>query len=400
MNLVGENGKIVQTRLRHGANPEEEMTQSVSKSLKEIYHRPLVEELASRVAANHIGFAADTFVAEVVSDFPSLELMARSRHIAEGLHAYLPEPFPDAVAILLASMGEDDGSGGVEGYDGFRHLPFLNFVGTYGLDHPDLALDALERMTLHFSAEFDIRPYILNHPQRTLPRLHAWARHEDWRLRRLASEGSRPRLPWGLRLKPFIDDPTACLEILEPLHADPHPVVRRSVANHLNDVAKDHPTRVVATARRWMAQGDEGTRWIVGHALRTLVKQGDPEALALLGFSRGEPPDAVTFTLTPSRVMLGNAVNFTATLRCRETATLSIDYVVHHPRRNGSLSPKVFKLARRRVVANEEFRLEKSHPMRLITTRRYYPGLHRIELLVNGKAVCGGTFELVIPEHP
>ncbi|MBF0110658.1 MAG: DNA alkylation repair protein [Magnetococcales bacterium] len=369
----------------------------MSKSLKEIYHRPLVEELAARVAANHPGFDVETFVAEVVADFPSLELMARSRRIAEGLRAYLPATFPDAVAILLASMGEDDGSGGVEGYDGFRHLPFLNFVGRYGLNHPDLALDALERMTRHFSAEFDIRPYILNHPKLTLPRLHTWARHEDWRLRRLASEGSRPRLPWGLRLKPFIDDPTPCLEILEPLHADHHPVVRRSVANHLNDVSRDHPDLAVATAQRWLNHGDAGTLWIVNHGLRTLVKQGHAGALALLGFSGSLTPEVVAFTLMPPRVMLGETATFTTTLRCREAATLSIDYIVHHQRQNGSLSPKVFKLARRRVLADEVIHLEKSHPLRPITTRRYYPGLHRLDLLVNGRVVCGGTFELAMP---
>ncbi|MEO5366372.1 MAG: DNA alkylation repair protein [Magnetococcus sp. WYHC-3] len=371
----------------------------MTKSLKEIYHRPLVETLAGEVAANHPGFDAQTFVAEVVADFPRLELMARSRRIAEGLRAHLPEAFPDAVAILLNSMGEDDGSGGVEGYGGFRHLPFLNFVGTYGMEHPDIALDALERMTRYFSAEFDVRPYILNHPQRTLPRLHAWARHEDWRLRRLASEGSRPRLPWGLRLKPCIDDPTPCLGILEHLHADPHPVVRRSVANHLNDVAKDHPARVVTTARRWLEHGNENTHWIVGHGLRTLIKKGHPEALTLMGFSGAQPPDVIAFTITPRQVTLGNIVTFSATLHCRESATLCIDYAVHHRRQNGTLSPKVFKLARRRVGTDEEILLEKKHPMRLVTTRRYYPGLHRIDLLVNGTVVCTGTFELLMPNH-
>lgn len=270
-------------------------------------------------------------------------------------------------------------------------------MGMYGLHHPEIALDALERMTCYFSAEFDIRPFLVNHPGMTLSRMRQWSHHQDWRLRRLASEGSRPRLPWGMRLNSFIRDPTPCLEIIEPLHADPHPVVRRSVANHLNDVSKDHSAVAVATARRWLDNGDQGTRWIVGHALRTLVKQGHADALTLLGFSGEEPPEAVAFVITPSQVVLEESVTFTATLRCREAATLSMDYALHHQRQNGSLSRKVFKLSRRRVASGEEIRLEKTHPMRRITTRRYYPGLHRIEVLINGKAICGGTFELVMP---
>ncbi len=371
-----------------------------TQPLKEIFQRPLVEEMARRVLANHSDLDAATLVEEIVADFPQLELMARARRMAVALRIHLPAPVPEAVAILLVSMGGDDGSGGVEGYAGFRHLPFLNFVGMYGLDHPVVALDALERMTRYFSAEFDIRPFILHHPALTLPRMQVWARDADWRLRRLASEGSRPRLPWGVRLTPFIRDPSPCLEIIEPLHADPHPAVRRSVANHLNDVAKDHPRVAVATARRWLENGENGTRWIVRHALRTLVKQGNPEALALLGFSGSESPDTLAFTITPQRVMMGEAVTFVAELRCREEALLSIDYAVHHQKKNGSLVPKVFKLSRKQVTSNEVIRIEKSHAMRPITTRRYYPGLHRIEVLVNGKAVCGGTFELAFPENP
>ncbi|MBF0613225.1 MAG: DNA alkylation repair protein [Magnetococcales bacterium] len=373
------------------------MVNETAKQLKEIFHRPLVEELASRVADHFPAMDTQVFVQQIVNDFPQLSLMARSRRIAQGLHNHLPPSFPQAVAILLASLGAEDGSGGVEGHEGFRYLPFLNFVGLYGLQHPEISLAALERMTCYFSAEFDIRPFLLQYPELTLSRMKAWSHHSDWRLRRLASEGARPRLPWGMRLQSFIKDPTPCLEILEPLQADPHPVVRRSVANHLNDVSKDHPLVTVATARRWLATGEQGTRWIVGHALRTLVKEGHPQALALLGFSGDLLPETVAFTLSPSRVVLGEAVTFTAILRCREAATLSIDYALHHKRQNGSHARKVFKLTRKRVAMGEELTLQKSHPMHLITTRRYYPGSHGIDILINGRVVCGGIFELEMP---
>lgn len=376
------------------------MTKQDSRSLKDIFHNDLVKEVADRVSSRYPGFATDAFVQEIVADLPGLEFMARARRIAKGLHSYLLLPFPDAVAILLESLGEDDGSGGVEGYDSFRYLPFLNFVGMYGLDHPDVALDALAYMTRYFSAEFDIRPFLLHHPQWALSRMKQWSQHPDWRLRRLASEGSRPRLPWGVRLKPFLKDPTLCLEIIDPLYTDPHPVVRRSVANHINDVAKDHPAVAVAVARRWSENGNDATRWIVRHALRTLVKKGDAEALALLGFSGTQPPEAVAFSIMPLQVVLGGSVTFVATLRVLEAANLSIDYAVHYQRQNGSTSPKIFKLCRRHVLTNETIRIEKCHPLRPISTRRHYSGPHRIELLVNGRAICSGTFELTIPASP
>ncbi|MBF0183540.1 MAG: DNA alkylation repair protein [Magnetococcales bacterium] len=373
------------------------MPNGAAQPLKEIFDRPLVEALAARVAAVYPGFAAEAMVAAVLTDFAGLALMARVGRIAEGLQTFLPPHFPAAVVILLAALGEDDGSGGVEGHAGFRYLPLLHFVGRYGLAHPQLALDALAEMTRYFSAEFAIRPYILHHPELTLPRLQQWAEDADWRLRRLASEGSRPRLPWGVRLQPFIDNPEVCLAIIEPLFAESHPVVRRSVANHLNDVAKDHPKRVLTTARRWLAQGDANSRWMVRHALRTLIKQGDGDALALLGFSGSQPPEVVAFSLGPAEVKLGEAVTFTATLRCRQPARLCIDYRIHHQRHNGTLSPKVFKLSTRQVVADTLVQLEKHHTLRLITTRRYYPGEHRLELLVNGTILCGGSFVLVMP---
>ncbi|MBF0211972.1 MAG: DNA alkylation repair protein [Magnetococcales bacterium] len=362
--------------------------------MKAFYQPSVVAEMAARLAANHPALPVDRLVAEVVADFPALELLGRARRIAQGLRDHLPPSFPDALEILLASMGPEDAQGGMDGMSGFRHLPFLNFVGLYGLEHPDLALDALERMTCHFSAEFDIRPFILTHPDITIPRLRQWAHHPDWRVRRVASEGSRPRLPWGVRLKPFVLDPTAGLEIIEPLRGDPHPVVRRSVANHLNDVAKDHPERVVACLGRWLQEPNPHARWIAGHALRTLIKQGHPQALALMGFGGLQAPRCLSFRVEPERIVLGEDVTLAVELRCLEDAKLSIDYALYHRRLKGSLARKVFKWTVREVRAGQVLRLEKRHPMRRITTRKYYPGMHRLELLVNGVAVGEGGFEL------
>ncbi|MBF0311212.1 MAG: DNA alkylation repair protein, partial [Magnetococcales bacterium] len=323
-----------------------------------------------------------------------LELMQRVQLISGSLRQLLPADYPEALAILLAAMGDDDGSGGVEGYDGFRHLPFLHFVERHGLEHAQLSLDALQHMTRYFSAEFAIRPYLVRYPDMTLARVRSWARDADWRLRRLASEGCRPRLPWGIRLPAFIRDPGPCLEILELLRADPHPVVRRSVANHLNDIAKDHPDRVVATAVRWAEGAGAETLALLRHGLRTLIKQGHAEALRLLGFSGGEGLQVVSFQLQPAEVPWGGTLNVAAQLHCTEAAHLSIDYGIHHLRQNGSHSVKVFKGIRERVAAGETVWFRTSHSFRAISTRRYYPGRHRLEVLINGRVVCGEDFVL------
>lgn len=365
--------------------------------LKSIFDRALVADLAERIAAVRPQFAKERFVRDVMADLPALELKARARRITDGLRAHLPPAYGEALEVLLASLGPDDGrSGGVEGFYGFRFMPVLGFVGAYGLDDPERSLAALHRMTRYFSAEFDIRPFILRHPEMTMARLHEWAEDTDWRVRRLTSEGTRPRLPWGLRLQPFVADPSPVLALLERLRAEPHDIVQRSVANNLNDIAKDHPAIVTATAQRWLAAGAKESAQIVRHGLRTLVKKGDPVALALLGFRGGGAVDLNAFTLSPRRLALGGSVTFSFELvsRERKPVTLSVDYAVHHRRADGTLSPKVFKLARVALAPGETRRIERRHAIKPITTRRYHPGRHRLEILVNGRALGGGDFQL------
>lgn len=367
-----------------------------AKDLKSIFDHAVVADLARRVAQAWPRFPKERFIREVTEDLPALELKARAQRITDGLHAHLPPAYGDALEVLLASLGPDDGGGGVEGFYGFRFMPFLGFVGSYGLEEPERSLAALRKMTKYFSAEFDIRPFILRHPDMTMARLHEWAEDADWRVRRLASEGTRPRLPWALRLQPFIADPSPVLAILERLRAEAHEVVQRSVANNLNDIAKDHPTVVVATAQRWLASGAEESAQIVRHGLRTLVKTGDPKALALLGFRGGASVDLRRFKLTPRRLTLGGSLSFSFELvsRERKPVTLSVDYVVHHRRANGSLSAKVFKLTRATLAPGEAKTFERRHRIVPITTRRYYPGRHRLEIQVNGKRLGGAEFTL------
>lgn len=371
---------------------------SENPPLRDIFDRAVVEDLAGRVAAAYPPFDARRFVEQTAAAIPALGLKDRSLHIAEALRTHLPADYEEALAVLLRSLGPDDGTGGLEGFFGFRFMPYVNFVGRFGLDRPDVSLTALRRLTTYFSAEFDIRHFILRHPDATMERLRAWSRDPDWRVRRLVSEGTRPRLPWAMRLQAFVEDPGPVLALLDRLHDDPHPTVRRSVANNLNDVAKDHPDRAAAAARDWLASGGEGSRWTARHGLRTLVKQGHEGALALLGFVGGDALELVEFAVARSEIRLGEELEFAFALTSREAeaATLSIDYAVHHVKANGRLAPKIFKLAKRRLAPGETLRLSRRHRIAPISTRRYYAGLHRVEILVNGRSLGMRDFSLTL----
>jgi len=361
------------------------------KSFKNFYNQDVVKDIATRVAATYKPFKSDLFIAEIMRELLSLELKARAIFISATLRKYLPQDYAEAIRILVQSMGNNDGSGGVEGMGGFRHLPFLNFVEKYGLDDPELSLQTLYQMTKYFSGEFAVRPYLLLHRELAFAAAHQWSNDKDWRVRRLASEGTRPRLPWGLRLKELVVDPAPILPILDRLFNDPHPVVRRSVANSLNDISKDHPVLAVQIATGWLKENDTAeVRKMVSHALRTLRKKGDKATSGLLGFAHSAEVKLVAFALEKDSVRIGEAIGFNLTLISEEKKPirLVVHYAVHHQRKNGTTAPKIFKLAERDIKSGEKITLSGKHSFKKITTRRYYPGEHKIEIIVAGVS-CG-----------
>ena len=365
--------------------------------LKTIFNQQVITDLAQRIKKVFPSFDNIGFEQDANQNLDNLELKQRSTQICTALTSYLPTEFEQAVNILIEAMGEDDNSGGLEGYYGFRFMPFLDFVAAQGLDNPDIALDSLLKMTLHFSGEFAIRPFILQHPNKTLLRLMEWTSHRDWRVRRLASEGSRSRLPWGIQLKPFIENPSFAIDILNQLYNDPNLVVRRSVANNLNDIAKDNPDLAVETAQHWWDSGDELAKWTVRHGLRTLVKQGNKEALSILGFVGGDNIQVENFQFEPLVVMIGDELNFSCNLVSEESINvhLVVDYILHRVLANGKLSKKVFKLRQIELSPGEKIALSGKHKFKQLSTRTYYPGIHSIEILVNGRSIGKYDFELI-----
>ncbi len=362
--------------------------------LRDVFNHALVEDIAKRVASHAPRFSAADFVTEVATGLPALALKGRSRLIAEKLHHFLPAPFPKALRLLNLAMGADDRSGGIEGMSGFRFMPFLDFVGMYGVDTPEISFDALEIMTKYFSAEFAIRPFLARHTALTLARARGWARHPDWRVRRLASEGLRPRLPWAERVPPLIGDPMPVIRILDVLRADPHPNVRNSVANSLNDIAKDHPALAVATAARWNKSGDATSSWIAKRGLRTLIKAGDAAALKVCGFDTKAPVTLAAFRLAPTTARIGGQVafSFRLSLRGGGAATVAVDYALSRPLANGASAEKVFKLAVKKLVPGAPLKLAGKVNLKQLSTRRYYPGRYAVTIIANGQRLKSRVF--------
>jgi 3-methyladenine DNA glycosylase AlkC len=271
-------------------------------------------------------------------------------------------------------------------------------VARAGLQEPEIALPLLRDMTTHFSSEFGIRPFIEAHPILVLKTFQFWARDPSEHVRRLVSEGSRTRLPWGMQLRRLKSDPSPMLPILELLKDDPSEYVRRSVANHLNDWSKDHPELTCTIAERWSVDANTQRKRLIAHALRTLVKAGNPRALAILGCSK--PALRVSaFSVQPQALVVGESLTLTASIQsdAMEEQTLIIDYIIHHRKANGLLSPKVFKGKKTTLAAQSSMEWKKQHPMRPVTTRTYYPGAHEVELIINGQSFGKCTFELSFP---
>jgi len=361
-------------------------------------------------AAHHLhrvgpAFDAKRFSALALDGLDTLELKARAMQICAALEATLPSDFNAAADVLeaaLAPVPNEVSLGHVhapaDGLTGWVLWPCGEFVARQGLADPERALRVLHAITQRFTAEFAIRPFIVAHPALTFATLQRWATDPSPHVRRLVSEGSRPRLPWGMRLKALIEDPSPSLPLLNALQDDPSEIVRRSVANHLNDIAKDHPALIADWVETHLPGAPPERARLLRHACRTLIKAGDRRVLHAFGL--GAPlRGSATLALSPKRLVLGDALQFEATLvsTARRPQKLAVDYVVHHVKANGSTSPKVFKGWVLDLGAGERRTLAKRHAVRPITTRTYHAGQHQVELLVNGERVAQARFDLVMP---
>ena len=365
----------------------------MAESLKNLLHPGLVETMAHHIGRNASTFDRKRFTALATENMGNLELMQRSLRICDALTETLPEDFAEAAALLSASLP----SGSRAGLSGWMLLPVSQYIARRGLDDFEISLALLKELTRHFTAEFGIRVFINADQDRALAEIGSWVGDRNHHVRRLASEGTRPRLPWAMRLPKLIADPYPILPILEALLDDPEEYVRRSVANSLNDIAKDHPDLVADFVETHIAGASEDRIRLLRHASRTLLKKGHTKALANFGFGALQSIDAA-LAITSREIVFGDGVDFTLSLSNTgaQTHQLMIDYAVHHRKANGTLAPKVFKWKSLLLAPGETLSLSRRHAIREITTRQYYPGNHRVEILINGNALASADFELVM----
>jgi len=328
---------------------------------------------------------------------PALSLSGRARAVRDALLADVPPGFPALADAIRPALDRPD-------FTGWMIWPVSEAVATAATtsgDHGDFddGLRLLAKLTPRLTGEFALRTFLNADLDRTLGAVRSWTRHQDASVRRLASEGTRPRLPWAIRVPEISRRPEVTVPVLDRLYRDESDVVRRSVANHLNDISRLDPPLAVATATRWLADGDEHTGALVRHSMRTLVKQADPGALRLLGFSTAQHlkvsgPDVLTAELADGGELVFGA---SITNLGADTERLAIDYVIHYRKGNGSTAPKVFKLAVRSLKPGETMEIVRRQSFRPITTRKHYPGGHAIELQVNGTRYGRTEFTLLPP---
>jgi 3-methyladenine DNA glycosylase AlkC len=369
----------------------------MADTLKGFFSPALVRRLAKDIARVHPAFPERAFIKSATSGLDELELLDRGRHIARALATHLPDDYAAAVGVLLRSLGPEHASDELLGVGmaPFFYLPHTIFVAERGLEHFDLSMHAQYELTKRFSAESSIRAYIAKDSERTFTVLRKWTTDPNAHVRRLVSEGTRLRLPWAMRVAWLDAHPERVLELLDRLKDDPSTLVRRSVANNLNDLGKVYPELLTRTCAAWLAGASPERHALVEHALRSAVKRGDATALKLLGYGKKASIAVESIRFDPPRVAIGGRVSMTFVLRGKSARAqeLLVDVAVHFVKANGA-APKVFKVKRVTLPPRGKVALSTSFSLAVHTTRVPRPGKHAVEVIVNGQRYDAGAFEV------
>lgn len=355
------------------------------------YNYNSLHDLASRIRTVYPSFQTDDFVNDIMDEtWDGLELKARMRQITVNLGKYLPDNYKQAIDILDQVV-----VGYPEGHNDNALIYFPDFIEVYGQDesHWDVSIAAIERYTPISTAEFAVRPFIIKHEARMMQQMAIWAKSDNEHVRRLASEGCRPALPWGQALPSFKKDPAPVLAILEQLKADPSLYVRKSAANNLNDISKTHPDLVAKIARDWYGKS-EYTDWIVKHACRTLLKKGNREVLAIFGYHDAGSVAITGFALEAENVARGEDIMFSFAVSAKETTKIRLEYGIDYVKAGGKHSRKIFQISELLLTANQVKTYTKKHSFADLSSRKHYPGTHSVTLIVNGAERGTLNFEL------
>jgi 3-methyladenine DNA glycosylase AlkC len=379
----------------------------MAEPFKNLINAETVVHTAKHLSKAWPAFPRAKFAKDASTGLDALEMKARAMQIATALEAHLPQDFEKACAILEASLApplplDADGEpiglterARATGMSGWVIWSVGEFVVRRGMHDVPRALACLHVLTQRFSAEFAIRPFLEQHPAESFKALRRWVTDPSAHVRRLVSEGSRTRLPWGIRLHALIADPSPALALVAKLQDDESAYVRRSVANHLNDVAKDHPDRIAQWVKEHLENASPARVALLRHASRSLVKQGHAETLRAWGVGT-QLKGSATLTVSPKRVRIGEHIDLAVavTSTAKDAQTLVVDYAVHYVMANGKPSVKVRKGWKLQLAPREERSLKKQLSLKVVSTRTLYPGVHRVQLLVNGKPAAEASFDL------
>jgi 3-methyladenine DNA glycosylase AlkC len=361
--------------------------------LKDLYNKPFYNKIAASFTKTIPAFKRPTFIKQIFSaEFETMELKERMKHTAKVLHNFLPENYADTVNLFIKIIAGLKKDGFRDG--GLEFMFFPDYIETFGINDYKNSVKAFEFITVFISCEFAVRPFILKYEEKMIAQMLAWSSHKNAAVRRLSSEGSRPRLPWAMALPFLKKNPAPILPILENLKNDPSESVRRSVANSLNDIAKDHPDIVIKIAGKWKGHSKE-TDAIIKHGSRTLLKQGHTEILKHYDLQSTHLKLTAFKILTP-KVKIGESLSFTFSFinEHSKAQTVRLEYAVHYKRANGH-ARKVFKISERSYPAGEKVNVSRNQSFKLITTRAFYPGEQQLSIIINGEEKGIDKFVLV-----
>ena len=362
--------------------------------IKDIYNEQFYRAFALSLTKTLPDFNQEEFMERALADaFYQMEWKERVKHTTEVLHHFMPKDFAQSAKLIEKIVAQLRADGFGEQQLVFMFLP--DYIATYGLEDYKNSINSLVFLTQFISAEFAIRPFLLKYGNQLMADMLHMSTHENYHVRRFASEGCRPRLPWGAAIPALKKDPTTILPILENLKNDPSEYVRRSVANNLNDITKDNPEVVISIAKKWVGKSKE-TDAIIKHACRSLLKSGHPEILSFYGLD-AQHLAISDFKIETPKINIGDDVEFSFILKNNDKTEryIRLEYTVYYLKNNGSLAGKVFKISEKSYPAGAEIHIKRKQSFRLITTKTFYTGNHKLGIMVNGKEMAIADFELV-----